>query len=310
MAEIVALPRAREGSSAANPCPGTSDASESDPLGALLVSTARGDRRAFRRFYELTSGQLLALARRLSCGMDVAEDTVQDTYLRIWRSAHRFDPARGSAAAWTTTILRNCIFNHRDRLARQARGRESDTVLDGLESDEPTPLEQTMLSRDAQRLMACLQSLQDGHREALTLVYYEGLSHAELAERLSVPLGTAKSRVLRGLDAMRRHFGDESADLDAGQYVLGALDESSRHAFELRRSRDARLCIACDSWALWLTPLAEGLPPAEVPDRLWSDVATLTGDPAHDPAPVRSPWPLVAGTLAVLLVASLAGHWL
>src|SRR6476646_8184833 len=78
-----------------------------DPLARLLADVAMGNARSFARLYELTGGRLLASARGIVGRTDVAEDVLQDSFLRIWRWAHRFDPAKGAAYGWLVRVVRN-----------------------------------------------------------------------------------------------------------------------------------------------------------------------------------------------------------
>ncbi len=243
-----------------------------DPLAALLADTARGDRQAFSRLYDLTAGRLFAMARGLLWSADAAEDVLQETFLRVWRSAHRYDPARGPAMAWLATVLRNRAFTAAAGRRRLAIA-DDDTALAGLTDDAPDPLELTLQSDRARRVKACLQRLGADERGAILLVYFEGLTHRELAARLGLPLGTAKSRVRRGLARLAPCLNDgEPADwrsLLAGEYALGSLQGGVRRAFERRRDRDARFCGPADLWESRLAALVETLPDIPPPPRLW-----------------------------------------
>src|SRR4051812_22688987 len=83
------------------------DTAAFDPLALLLAHVAMGNERAFARLYELTGGRLLAIARGIVGRGDVAEDVLQDSFLRVWRWAHRFDSSKGSAYAWLVRVVRN-----------------------------------------------------------------------------------------------------------------------------------------------------------------------------------------------------------
>lgn len=156
----------------------------------LLAAVALGDRAAFRQLYDRTAPRLYAIALRMARRPDLAEDAMQDAYLRIWRAAQRFDASRGAALAWMTTILRNAVL---DRLPAE---RSYDDVAD-VEIAVP-PAEPGEV-----RLNHCLARLPEATRQAVLLVYYDGLTHTEVAERLAVPLGTAKSWLRRGIEALR-----------------------------------------------------------------------------------------------------------
>lgn len=168
---------------------------------ALLQACARGDRSALQSLYAATAPQLFGLALSILRSRDLAEDVVQDSFVLIWRHAHGFDPDRGTAMAWLARIVRNQCFD----LMRR-RGRESpldDALMHSWEDPAPGPADLTALSRDARRLRACLDELDEGPRKSMILAYYEGLTFAEVAGRVGVPLGTVKSWIRRGLIQLR-----------------------------------------------------------------------------------------------------------
>jgi RNA polymerase sigma-70 factor (ECF subfamily) len=157
---------------------------------ALLLATAGGDRGAFRDLYALTAPRLTAIALRLARRQDIAADALQDAYLKIWRAAPRFDPARGSALGWMATILRRTVL---DRLPAERPYEEIATVEIAVPPAEPGEA----------RLETCLGRLPARQRDAVVLAFYDGLTHPELAERLAVPLGTVKSWVRRGIESLK-----------------------------------------------------------------------------------------------------------
>ena len=173
-------------------------APQQGPLANLLQQTAQGDRAAFAAAYRALSPQLFSLALRMLRRRDLAEEVLQEAFVIIWTKAGIFDPHKGTPSAWAASILRNrCI----DRL----RVRQPEAAIDGERSaaqwvdPSPSPLDLALSSADARALGACLDRLESGPRNAIMRVYYEGLTHAELAERIAVPLGTLKSWVRRGL---------------------------------------------------------------------------------------------------------------
>jgi RNA polymerase sigma-70 factor, ECF subfamily len=172
---------------------------------ALLEACARGDRAALQSLYAGTAPQLFGLALRILRNRELAEDVMQDSFILVWRRAHSFDPDRGTAMAWLARIVRNqCL----DLMRR--RGRESpldDAWMQSWEDPAPGPADLTALSRDARRLWACLDELDEGPRKSMILAYYEGLTFAEVADRVGVPLGTVKSWIRRGLIQLRACMG-------------------------------------------------------------------------------------------------------
>jgi RNA polymerase sigma factor (sigma-70 family) len=169
-------------------------------LAAALRRCAGGDRTALRLVYDRESPQMLGVARRMLRRRDLAEEAVQDTFVRIWRAAGTYDPGRGGARTWIYAILRNCtisILRDEDRFAR-APADEPDTAPD---ADALAALP------ERQALRRCLDRLEPPRRSAIVLAYVHGLTHGELAGRLGVPLGTAKSWVRRGMAALQECMG-------------------------------------------------------------------------------------------------------
>jgi RNA polymerase sigma-70 factor, ECF subfamily len=158
-------------------------------LALLLQKVAGGDMAAFRSLYDDVGGLVLAIANRILRDGQAAEDAAQEAFVRIWRNAGKFDPARGTALAWIGTIARNTALDQVPRAAPAELLEVADTIeFASIAVDPP----------DA-RLGQCLGKLPRDHAIAIVTMYTYGLSHSELAEKLGVPLGTAKSWVRRGM---------------------------------------------------------------------------------------------------------------
>jgi RNA polymerase sigma-70 factor (ECF subfamily) len=160
----------------------------------LLARVAGGDDVAFARLCDVFAGPVLGEAVRHLGDRAAAEDVTQEVFLRIWRNAHRFDPARGRAEAWITTIARNA--------ARDALRRRAATPMEELdEAVDPgaDPVAEVSDASQALQLQVAVASLAPGSREVIELAYWQGLSQVEIAERLGLPLGTVKTRTRRGL---------------------------------------------------------------------------------------------------------------
>lgn len=273
-----------------------------DPMALLLTDVAMGDERAFARLYELTGSRLLAIARGIVGRNDVAEDVLQDSFLRVWRWAHRFDASKGAAYGWLVCVVRNRALSAKSMLQRR-EGRMQTLDDETMVLGEPDPADQAMRSEEARRVNACLANLPANHRRSVTLVYFEGLTHSELAERLGVQLGTAKSWVRRGLAQMNRCLtGTEIGwrELVAAEYAAGGLQGAVRRGFERRRERDARYCRAVDAWEGRLALLTEFLPDnGPAPAHVWSRIEQRL---ARDRIAVRRPL-LRQATCAVLALA-------
>jgi len=173
-----------------------------DEFGELMAATAAGDRRAFARLYEETSGRIFAIVLRLMGDRPAAEEILQETYLTVWRKSDQYRPDRGAPLAWMTTIARNKAI---DRLRADAgRVRNLDEWDDRIEKRISRIAEQDAVPKHlSDTVRRCIGSLQVNYRKSLLLAYYYGMSHEELATVLDSPLGTVKSWVRRGLSQLK-----------------------------------------------------------------------------------------------------------
>jgi RNA polymerase sigma-70 factor (ECF subfamily) len=279
-----------------------------DPLAMLLAEVTAGHERAFARLYELLGARLLAVARGIVGRTDLAEDVLQDSFLRIWRSVHQYDPAKGKAYAWLVSIVRNRALSAKTRLSKHETGRD-ELDAEKLAFEGPDPAAQVMRSEEARRVNACLVNLPLNHRRSVALVYFGGLTHKELAQQLEVQLGTAKSWVRRGLAQMSECLtGQDGTDwraLVAADYAVGSLQGPARRGFERRRERDARFCRAADFWEAQLALLTEFLPGSEPPPaHVWNRIEQqISRNRISFARPLF--WQVTTGALMAVIVALL-----
>lgn len=176
--------------------------SRSAELAELLRLTAEGDRAAFARLYQATSAKLYGVSLRILRRNDLADEAVQDAYLRIWRKAADFDPGRASAIAWMAAIARNRSLDVA-RLKREIPIDEApdagDVALDG-----PSPESAAELSDELRRLEACLGGLDPDRRAAVLLAYRSGWTREELSARFGRPVATIKTWLRRSLMSLRQ----------------------------------------------------------------------------------------------------------
>lgn len=176
---------------------------QTDDLNAALAACANGDRKGLRHIYDCEAGRLVAVAQRILRRRDLAEEAVQEGFIRIWTRAHQFEPGRGSARGWIYAIIRNHALN----MLRD--GKREDLVSgDKLEEmQESEQIDQIMASwqrlENGSRLHECLGALEESRRKTILMAYVGGYTHGEIAGRLRLPLGTAKSWIKRGLSALR-----------------------------------------------------------------------------------------------------------
>lgn len=168
---------------------------------STLEACARGDERAFQALYRQEAGQLLGLAISMLGRRDIAEDCLHDAFVRIWRHAARFRRELGSGRAWVHSILRYRVLN-----ALRSGGRHAEVDDEFFERmlDDSPQAEAKALEQAEQRLLRnCLQRLERPRRHPILLAFYRGLTHEQIASRLSTPLGTIKGRIRAGLRALQ-----------------------------------------------------------------------------------------------------------
>ena len=175
-------------------------------LAELLRRSGRGDEVAFAALYDATSTRAYGLAARVVRDPAQAEEVAQEAFLEVWRTAGRFDPARGSAVSWVLTIVhRKAVDRVRSVEASVRRDRvfhrESQPV------DHDATAEAVHASMEARRVRQAMSSLTEVQREALELAYFRGYTHTEVATMLDLPLGTAKTRIRDGLIRLRDTMG-------------------------------------------------------------------------------------------------------
>ncbi len=173
----------------------------SSDLGALLRRVARGDRDAFAMLYDLTSSRVFGLVVRVLRDAGYSEETTQEIYLEVWRTASEYDPARGSALAWLTTMAQRRAVD-RVRAEQAGSNRESRYGAANVETSGDLVADSAIAADERRRVTECLQALTDAQRQCIELAYYGGLTYTEVSQRLAANLSTIKSRIrdaLRGL---------------------------------------------------------------------------------------------------------------
>lgn len=168
----------------------------------LLARCARGEQQALEELYGLTSARLFGVLMHILKRRELAEDALQDVYVRVWQRAGQFDSYRGRPTAWLVSIARY-------RAIDLLRGRRTLLPIDDADGEariemmsEPEVPPESSRTRAA--LERCLGLLNDAQRRCVTLAFVNGLSHDEIALTLGSPLGTIKSWVRRGLLSLRQ----------------------------------------------------------------------------------------------------------
>jgi RNA polymerase sigma-70 factor (ECF subfamily) len=174
-----------------------------DAIIELLSRCARGDSAALRTLYDLAAPQLFAVLLRILHRADLAEDALQEVFMSIWRNAVTFDVRRGHPMAWMITIARYRAIDVRRRRRFEQSEQDVADVQDKLVAETGDPSSLAALSADTQRLADCMGRLNESQDRCIRLAFIEGLSHEEVARKVSSPIGSVKSWIRRGLLALK-----------------------------------------------------------------------------------------------------------
>lgn len=169
-------------------------------LEEIIAQVALGNRSEFKRLYGRTSAKLFGVCLRILNDRTEAEEALQETYVKIWRSANKFAIGRASPISWLATIARNtAIDRYRLKRPESAGIEEAEIIAD----EGPSPEAAAILSDDVDRLRACMGELNGKHADAISQIYLSGWTYAEAAEKLEVPVNTVKTWIRRSLLSLR-----------------------------------------------------------------------------------------------------------
>ena len=165
-------------------------------LAWLIAMVAKGDEAAFERLYAATHAKLYGIVLRILRSQDLAEQALQEAYVRIWHNAGQFDPALSEPITWMSSIARNCAINlarkKTESLSKEARATEVAAGSDSLLLREMT--------EELRQLLECMGRRVETDRQKLVLLaYYDGWSREQLAEKFAAPVGTVKAWIRRSM---------------------------------------------------------------------------------------------------------------
>jgi RNA polymerase sigma-70 factor (ECF subfamily) len=178
----------------------------SSDLDALLRRVARRDPEAFAQFYDRTGSRVHGLVTRVLRDSGYSEETTQEVYLEVWRTAKDYDSTKGSALAWLMTIAHRRAVD-RVRAEQAASQRESRYGAATLDPSLDVVADSAIASDERRRVAECLDGLTDAQRQCIELAYYGGLTYVEVSQRLSANLSTIKSRMRDAIRSLRNCLG-------------------------------------------------------------------------------------------------------
>lgn len=186
-----------------------------DALAADVARVAAGDEEALRRLYEEVGPRVLGIAQQILRDRSAAEDVVVEVFSQVWRQAERFDARKGGVTTWIGTLARTRAIDVRRGLQRHARREAALEAGDvGELSDPSAPPPVVAGDADRARLVrTALERLPREQKRAVEAAFFGGLSHTEIADALGAPLGTVKTRIRTGLQALRLALGAAGGEM-------------------------------------------------------------------------------------------------
>lgn len=179
-----------------------------DPIGALLIRIAGGDRVAFRDIYAAASPKLMGVLMRILGSRSEAEDALQEVYTRIWARARRYDPELGRGMSWLIAITRNLAIDRLRARPAEARRRVHDAEAAARVPDSRPGVEAGLIAQgQARAIVDCMETLEPDRAAAVRGAYLQGLSYQDLADRHAVPLNTMRTWLRRALLRLRECVG-------------------------------------------------------------------------------------------------------
>lgn len=171
----------------------------------LMAGVARGDQAAFERLYAATRAKLYGVVLRILRRTDLADEVIQEAYLKIWNNAGSFDAKRAAPITWMVAIARNRAL---DVVRRKSEvSIEDEPAAMETAGEEPNPLARQEMTDDLRRLLGCLGQLEEDRRRLVLLAYYSGWSREQLAAKFDAPANTIKTWLRRSLLEIRECLG-------------------------------------------------------------------------------------------------------
>jgi len=174
-----------------------------EQLSDLISRCALRDQRAFATLYQFSSAKLFAVAVRITRRRDWAEEVLQEAFVNIWNHAAGYNSAKSAPMTWMSAIVRNRALDWLRRPREVELDEEHEELMASLADESPGPEELLRRSLEAGELAECMKVLTEEQRRSITLAFFYGLSHGELALQMRKPLGSVKTWIRRGLDRLK-----------------------------------------------------------------------------------------------------------
>lgn len=174
-------------------------------LVVLIAEVAKGDEAAFERLYAATRAKLYGVVLRILRRHDLAEEVIQETYVKVWNNAAQFNPAVASPITWMATIARNRAIDLVRKRSEASLEDEPDAMAVAAETADP--LARREMSEELKRLLECVGRLEPERQKLVLLAYYNGWSREQLAEKFAAPVNTVKTWLRRSMMDIRECLG-------------------------------------------------------------------------------------------------------
>jgi RNA polymerase sigma-70 factor (ECF subfamily) len=171
----------------------------------LLAAVAKGDEVAFERLYAATRAKLFGVVLRILRRQELAEEVIQEAYVKIWKSAGQFNPGLSSPITWMASIARNRAID-----VVRKRGEvsiEEEPAAMEVAADTPDPLARREMTEELKRLLECVGRLEPDRQKLVLLAYYNGWSREQLATKFETPVNTVKTWLRRSMMDIRLCLG-------------------------------------------------------------------------------------------------------
>jgi RNA polymerase sigma-70 factor, ECF subfamily len=171
----------------------------------LIAAVAKGDEAAFERLYTATRAKLYGVVLRILRRQDLAEEVVQEAYVKIWSNAGQFNPGQSSPITWMASIARNRAIDIVRKTSELSI--EQEPAAMDVAADSPDPLARREMTEELKRLLECVGQLEPDRQKLVLLAYYNGWSREQLASKFEAPVNTVKTWLRRSMMDIRKCLG-------------------------------------------------------------------------------------------------------